>query len=239
MVATAMMPGPHAMVFGVWFAEWADAKIREFRVGQQARVATWAEAVAGEPGSTPEENFERLDARTSHDGANDVVMESIRALLDVVDDAAVPLLGRLARQYLTEQRPVDWFFRGMANTLRELTGAEISALRAVAGQYDAMPSVFEIALGTPEQQSNSIKLMEVLEAAELGEPVEVSMRVHRGKGGSIGLHVGAARLISVLKRHGLAHESHAGSWGSSSGPTICVMTKATLYRVSEVVAPSA
>jgi len=60
---------------------------------------------------------------------DETIVESIRRLLEITDDAVVPGLGALAAEYIAAQRRPDRFFRGLARTLADLDADEYAGLR--------------------------------------------------------------------------------------------------------------
>ncbi|WP_437998251.1 hypothetical protein WMF26_48380 [Sorangium sp. So ce185] len=79
---------------------------------------------------TREEIEGRIAARAEEPAVREVIMRSVRALMEQVDSATTVPLGALAQEYLRDpvNKP-DAFFRGAVRVLSEIDGGELNELR--------------------------------------------------------------------------------------------------------------
>lgn len=105
LIAATFAPAPAAIGLGAFAAAWLDTQIKNHRDKQRSKLETWAKTVFSDPFKTEEDLVAELEA--SGVDAQRVVMDSIRATLDSMDDGAVVPLATLARLYLNPPRPPD------------------------------------------------------------------------------------------------------------------------------------
>jgi hypothetical protein len=74
--------------------------------------------------------FERGDLRSEN--AKNIFVQTVKTAEDVIDEAVLPALAMLMREYQRSGRPVDGFFRGLSRTLKDLAAEEYDTFRAIA-----------------------------------------------------------------------------------------------------------
>lgn len=92
-----------------------------------------------------------LEELSEKDWARDAIFATLRQLDEAVSDAVAATLGRLLKEYLTDGKQVDSYFRGVQRTLTDLTADEFDQLRvlldyffsAKLGNVDRFTSVWE------------------------------------------------------------------------------------------------
>lgn len=102
--------------------------VRDRRVN---RSAIWWEEVLRDPERGQEQVAAELLDATSNPEAVDVVMRSVRDLMEVVDEVVIPSLGVLAREYLREKKRVDPFYRSTVRVLCDCTSEDFTDLKAL------------------------------------------------------------------------------------------------------------
>lgn len=94
---------------------------------REKRKAAWLLALAD--GDTDATAIYRLEEHADEDWAQSAVYESLRSVLDALDDAVIPALGLLCREYLLERKKADRFCRGFCRLLAELSMEEFADFR--------------------------------------------------------------------------------------------------------------
>jgi hypothetical protein len=94
------------------------------------RVDRWWQALIRNSGArTPEELQGTIEAHSCEPYVQQTIVESIRRLLEAVDEASAPALGTLAAEYIRGKMAPDPFFRGLARVLCDASGEELADLR--------------------------------------------------------------------------------------------------------------
>lgn len=93
-----------------------------------ARTERWWQKVCGKD----QMKFDaEIAARVNDPKVQETILRSVRIILDVVDDAALPPLARLTRSYLDEARTPDPFFRSVARLLSETNSSDLALLTRI------------------------------------------------------------------------------------------------------------
>jgi hypothetical protein len=134
----------------------------------------------------------------------EVIVESARAVDECLEDAVVPALARLTRQYASNQTKADSFFRGMRRLLSDLSEEEFAAFRAFVDRILREP--------LPPGQL----VVELVYEDVFPSPIP-QLFMFKGQGKAqervlIGEFGRVARLFHLLKLNDLARES-IGRWG--------------------------
>lgn len=167
---------------------------------------------------------ERAEKLASSEAGARVIADHMRKLASVVDEAILPALAALGREYTTASKPIDRFFRSATSLLTALSADEALAVRAIfeAGTADNRSDPFVIALsagkgrfGAPGEGLVSIEWLVPTEGPRI--PVECTP-VTLG-------------LLDELRRSGIASVGYGGYYGVSSGPNIAVVSKETALRM--------
>lgn len=87
-----------------------------------------------------QEALRELDEKLKEPGVQDALLESLRAMVDAVDDAVVPSLGALLRLYAVEGKKPDALFRNVTNLLRDMDEAEFKSLRSIVVAFWTIPT---------------------------------------------------------------------------------------------------
>lgn len=124
-------PAPVALIGGRWVAKYVAEHLRRFRERREARVNAYVTDLAGRLGGEAAAT-ERLESPD----ADDVVMESIRSLLNAIDDAVVPMLAALSKEYIDQGRSADRFLRGASKMFADCEKDDLDALRRVFKEVD-------------------------------------------------------------------------------------------------------
>lgn len=167
-------------------------------------------------------------------GVRDVIFDHLRRIEEALDEAALPLLGALARSYVREGRKPDAFFRNASRFLAELDGPmarDMATLCAVidrpgfadtrihlrVGEMGSITTVF-----APSAQvfARAIPYMDSLAGPEL----------------ALGELSSALPLLSVMRRHGISLEGYPGYIDVRSGPHMTVVESSVLARLRPIVA---
>lgn len=82
------------------------------------------------------ENIDDLKEKLRSKNGVKTTMAAMRALFDLIDDAAEPPLRRLTLDYATAGKRADSFYRGAATMLTHCDAGDIQDMRAVFGMVD-------------------------------------------------------------------------------------------------------
>jgi hypothetical protein len=137
-MAGAGIGGPTGAVVGALagplasrIATLADGALSRLVLGtQQARIQKLLSRLTGQTSAERQDQALILMLDESEDFKS-AILAAIRASLDVLTDAAIPILADLLKQY-TRKAP-DAFFRGVAEVLRAVSNDELRQLRLLAG----------------------------------------------------------------------------------------------------------
>jgi len=115
-----------------------DLYVGRWKDRRRSEVDEWWEEVLMESGSD-EGAAAQIKARSDEPAVEEVIVASLRALLDRVTPTVIPALGMLTREYLREAREPDAFFRAMARLLSDCTSGEYEVLRRMAATPASPP----------------------------------------------------------------------------------------------------
>lgn len=145
--AAAVVTGPAAP------AAWALAAVAQAsyrRIGDAIgawnhdKERRWLEAAGIELGGLPPDDVLKFFAEfAEQEWSRRTVFEAMRALLDCIDDAVVPSIGRLTGQYGLKKRSPDRFFRGMVRFLADLSSSEFSDFQSLMRDIAQAPVEFD------------------------------------------------------------------------------------------------
>ena len=201
------------------------ALIGHVRGRRQRYAEKWfAGYCLGAPSDDPERVLAELQAKSEDPLVQDVIFESLRSIEDViVADTLVPL-SKLAREYASEGKRIDGFFRAVRRTLSDLTEDEYRDLRSLLESIDAIGD-FPAPL---------IELRLTGAAVDYLRPVTDVSKNAKYEAVELGVHPHAPRLFSLLRTNGLGTDGTSGSWGARSGPGVIILERATVHRVVEL-----
>lgn len=208
--AAALKVGPAAWGRVVDF--WRDRS--------QRATAEWAQAVEIE---LPPEGAARDRAVTE---SPEVILDHIRRLMEGVDPAVVPALGRLAGMYIAGQRKPDDFFRSTTRMLCDLTAAEL---------VDAQ-RIFRAAWGIPPE-------IDYVYLSSYGDPLKVlwsqdKLRSAKGWGVEVlGDVPNVPRILRALRLAGIADDGPPGSMDMLLGPGLVGVPRETVMGLAKVLGP--
>ena len=180
-----------------------SAAVTRWRLDRHER---WLTAViTGDGDDLAAERLGRtLEEQADEPWVKRVVIESIRRVDESLDDAIIPSLGRLAREYLNEHLPPDGFFRGLSRMLSDLSGEEFRALQSLIRDIAQTPVPFDIVQviwETNRQGSKWVVPPRIQALNENGRHINFWLEPIS--------HMD--RLSIVLKAHGLACHDPAGN----------------------------
>jgi hypothetical protein len=165
---------------------------------------------------------EFLDQNAEEEWVKHVVLESVRRVDEATDDAVIPALGRLARQYLDGKQAPDSFFRGLSRVLSDLGEDEFAALQALISF--ALQSSVERPLTFIVFDQDRVTLIRKRNPpADSGENWE-----------PVGNFVGARHVLHLLIVNGLAVEPNL--LGSKSHGGWCEIAETTAQRIDSIIA---
>jgi hypothetical protein len=171
-----------------------------------------------------EERIMRERVRGKEPVAGKVIAQSVRLLLEGLDEAIVPVLAALASEYLREKKPADDFFRAFARTLADLDKQGLVDLRTVLDQC----ADFEAPGVELEPVFREKDLWVLVQAREEHEDRAPDAR----RSSQFSLAHGG-RLITLLKRHGLGWDTPLRM--DQVNPFRCFIDIADAERVRRVI----
>lgn len=86
---------------------------------RERKLDVWFKTILQDETRPPEAIAEEIRENLRNPQTADVVARSIRAALETPDEAVVPALARLAKEYIGGSLPIDDFFRGASRMLAE------------------------------------------------------------------------------------------------------------------------
>ena len=196
-----------------------------------AQVGWWEAVIEATPGR-PEEAVGKIREKLTGTPGRKVVLASIKGLMDSPDDAVIPALGKLAADYIHQDRSPDGFFRSCARMLVELTAPEYADARAVLTATDTTldpePATM-VSIGVADRRLNFDKAPK--------DPVWVLPPKHNVRH-HLELTYGL-RVLTLLEANRLAEE--ASVWGGSSGRvfTVEAVTASRLSTIFKAGMPAA
>lgn len=184
----------------------------------QRAKAAWGNAVEAE---LPPEGKERDRVVAA---SPEVILDHIRRLMEGVDPAVVPALGRLAGMYVAEERKPDDFFRGATRMLCDFTAEELDDARRI----------FSVVWGIPPER-------EYVFLVAAGDPVRVHWRKAKSKAdGMWEVAVeesvqNAPRILRALRLAGLADDGPPGKMDLLLGPGMVSMRREAVFVLAKVL----
>jgi len=168
----------------------------------------------------------------------EVILESLRALEEVIDDAVIPPLARLIADY--ETKKPDSFLRGMRRLLSDLSSEEYAdlqqLLRMVMGVRSRVGEEETTLYYGPDHEKP--ELGSILKCTYLLPPEEQKLRSLMRDWIPLGDVPHAFRLLHLLRVNGLATEGQGGMLaGAASGPGIAEVEFATVSRMAALILP--
>ena len=193
------------------------------RRNERRSLKWWNALVKNSRGRSPVEVEEAIAARMDEPAVHETVAQSVRTMLEAVDEAVVPILGSLAAEYLGDGRKPDWFFRGLARVLCDLDEDELTGLRGLVAALSEEPA-------EPERLM-SLKI--------IGRRGRLDVGLLRTPGNPdpekayawLGAVPHAMRIFYLLKINGLARDVPTGGFGESGGPYGLVISSDVVHRL--------
>ncbi len=206
-----------AAVLKVGPAAWGRV-VDFWRDRSQQATAAWAQAMESE---LPPEGAERDHAVEE---SPEVILDHIRRLMEGVDPAVVPALGRLAGMYVAGKRKPDDFFRGATRMLCDLTADELAdaqhIFRAAWGIPPGREYAFLRAAGVPI----SVRWTQVKTQAAGAWEVPVEGDVQNGP-----------RILRALRLAGLVDDGPPGKMDLLMGPGMVAMRREEALVLAKVL----
>jgi hypothetical protein len=175
----------------------------------------------------------QLHARSEDPAVQELVLESARALAEALADSVVPVMARLTRLYITNERPADGFFRGVRRLLTDLTEPEFRDFRAVleitaaALSEPVSTDLIELRVEPPAAAGGRPQLQLIYVTTDYGSRT-------MSDGRTIGFAPDAAvRIFQLLRTHTLGHPG-AGPTGAAL-PTSVLLERAVVRRLWETI----
>ena len=230
--------------YGVALSVGLTLALDALRPGARAYGARLAQGVA--PRARDEESAALVlrDRLAASAPAQRAVLDGVRRLLDsVAEDAAIPLAD-LTAEYVNANKPPDWFFRGTARFLSDVSVEELSALRAllvlvstdgVIEGREEVPFMYRPLLEDRQRVGpNRIKYLRTLPQDDARRPTTTSEWTALGVLASTDdPHV--YRVIQQLKLNGLADDPPKGGFTGVSGKESFVVAGSVLRRLASLV----
>lgn len=218
--AGAGATGPLLAMVGGWLQEKRERRMSAF-LDEYYRAG---------PSADPEAVEAELHARSDDAIVQELVIEGVRAVDEVLADAVVPILARLTRQYVSQGRGADAFFRGVRRVLNDLSNDEFGALRSIVQRV--------VALGIPttpdalrlEQHEGHPSKPEGLTCNWLDEPEDGGKSTWAGRQ-LLGEAPHARRLFYLLKANGLGEDAPTGGFTSTGGPGVIYVLREVVDRL--------
>ncbi|WP_437546098.1 hypothetical protein WME97_41350 [Sorangium sp. So ce367] len=240
-LASGAGPSMAAIQGGAGLLPWALTTVFAIARGWKEREVAkwWYELLHGQEDDqvTPEEVAGLIDAHQEEPFVRETVLRSVRALGEAVDPAVVTPLAVLAREYVSEQKTPDAFFRGTARVLADLSGGELADLRRVVSWGLSTCSEDRCMLVAFDQ--------DVISGKNKDEWPKIPWRVlmFAGKFKSLdkadGVLDGVSnpnRLLRLLEMNDLATRPSSSAWGVD--PLRIMVETETLSRLARVLGPS-
>jgi hypothetical protein len=123
-ISAAAAAGPGLIgALGTWVHGWRGERSKKF--------LAWALQPSTASKIPEEELAAYLEAHAKEPWVLTTLWESLRALDDIIDEVAIPPLGRLAREYLVSKRQPDRFFRGFRRFIADSVTEDLAAFREI------------------------------------------------------------------------------------------------------------
>ncbi len=218
--AGAGTAGPLLAMVGGWLQEKRERRLSGF-LGEYYRAG---------PAADPDAVEAELHARSEDPLIQELVIEGLRAVDEVLADAVVPVLARLTREYVSNARGADWFFRGVRRVLSDLTNEEFEALRSIVQRV--------VAVGIPtaadplrlEHHEGHPSKPEGLTCNWTEEPEDGGKASWAGRK-ILGDAPHARRLFYLLKANGLGEDAPTGGFTSTGGPGVVYVPREVIDRL--------
>lgn len=210
-------------VFGTLFPDLISALEGMIRGANERKAEKYFRSLLVDD-ATEDEARGRVEGFQKRENAAAVIAAHARELANTIDEAVIPAIAALSRDYALRDAPPDRFFRNATSLLSALSADEALAVRAIfeAGTAEGRSDPFVIALsagkgrfGAPGEGLVNIEWLVPSEGPRI--PVECTPV-------SLG-------LLDELRRSGIASVGYGGYYGVSSGPNIAVVSKETALRM--------
>ncbi len=188
----------------------------------------------------------RLQAEAEDPIVQELVVETARAMGEALTDSVVPVLSRLLREYRSDRRKADSFFRGMRRLLSDVDEEEFSSLRefvVLVADLDVTKTQPSVELNFLPVDQNIVQRLAPGLARRLSylrarteeerkvsaSPLNARIEIER--------HLPhLLRLFQLLKVNGLANDARSGGVGAVSGPEVVVFASGTVQRMRDLLA---
>lgn len=234
--ATALATGVVASLAALFQAAPAlsSSLAKEWQAGRQR---AWFEGWLRDDTSTVEQARDEFVRQLETPGVRDAIFDHLRRIEEAIDEAALPLLGALAREYARANRRPDAFFRNATRFLAELDAPMIAdaskLIEATLAAAGAAPRVL-LRVGTKGKLSNAMApgasvftFTKYFGADDDGEPVK------------LGELATAYALFDAMRRHGIGQAGYGGYMDLVSGPHVVVVEPETLKRLRPILTSGA
>lgn len=184
----------------------------------------WSRVVAEEEPARFEEEIMR---RADEPAVREVILRSVRALVDAADDAAIEPLARLARMYLppTPLNPPDAFFRGTARMLGEASREELAGMVEVCRLVLLADSSF-VTLAAKQPPGSPTSWIIVINEHDDEQRTNSLSKIDPPRWAGA---VAPDRVFSLLERNTL------GRSGATLGVLGCLLARETAQRLLTVL----
>lgn len=183
------------------------------------RYERWFEGLVAASGKTPEDVALQFAAKIEDPTAAKVIVESLRDLLNVVDEAVIPALGQLTWAYVSHDRAIDGFFRGLARLLCDLDADVLRELQELALFIEGSGAGIDVSLRyAPFHDVDAVYDDHGASDEADGESSERMIELPSVR-----------RLFHLLKAHGLSEDFGEGDTLKIRHRTAC--------KIAAVVAP--
>lgn len=118
--------GASAAAPSLWNSTW-DYVGEKYHQWQNERRQKFLKAFAGNDGSV--DGLRLLTELGDTEWSKNAIFAALRHVNEAIDDAVIPALGRLLREYLGCGKRIDWYFRGVQRVLSDLTPEEFEQLK--------------------------------------------------------------------------------------------------------------
>lgn len=197
-----------------------------------ARAHSWWDRLWKSKWTRPEELRDIIEANKDKRWVLETITESVKRLLDSVDDAAAVPLGVLAAEYLGAQQRPDAFFRGFSRVVADLSADEINDLKAVLDVLREPLQRDEVYLGIVKSRSDLLVDTVFEQRADGVVAVLADDREPLARGAAPSSFL---RLANLLKVHGLAQEAGSNVLNAQSGPGVMVIQTKTFRRIANLL----
>jgi hypothetical protein len=204
---------------------------------ERKRERRWISWIGAYVNATPNVDADLVVAQLHAKGGDplvqEIVIEGARAVDEALSDVVVPALARLTREYVSEEKRGDGFFRGTRRLLSDLGDDEFDALRGLLRAVVAA----DVALTEPEirlvyratKTPPDVAYLRPLPADEAKARALQNETVHLCKARC------ALRLFHLLRINDLGSEGVSGGFGAQTGPHVISLDVATAQRLLQLL----